>query len=77
MFGVYMYMYMYVMFFVYMCARVLRLKSYYFHYIIIGIDLEQCCQGEAVAAASTLVPPTSAADHTHLPAGESPFIYGR
>ena len=45
--------------------------------IIVGIDMEQCCQGEAVTAASAVVPPTGAADHTHLPAGEGPVIYGR
>ena len=59
-----------------MCTCV-KTKSYNFYYIIIGVDLEQCCQGEAVAAASTLVPPTSAAGHTHLPEGEGPFIYDR
>ena len=57
--------------------------STYYKYVIAGVDLEQRCQGEAVTAASALVPPTSAAaaaaaDHTHLlPEGEGPFVYGR
>lgn len=59
--------------FMYIC----KTKSYNFYYIIIGVNLEQCCQGKTIAAASTLVPSTSAADHTHLPEGEGPFIYDR